>query len=74
MLPKVAETGKIRLLAYLSLFGAWSPCAPAFSCVVGHIRVCSDVFLLFLASPCASFCSLGLSTVVKVRGIIGGGS
>ena len=37
------------------LFGACSS-------VVGHIRAYFDVFLLFLASPCASFRSLDLST------------
>ena len=62
MLPKVARTGKMRLFAELSYFGAWSPCAPACSCVVGHSRACLDVCSLVLASLCASFRSLDLST------------
>ena len=49
----------MRLFA---LFYAWSPCAPACSCVVGHIRAYFDVFSLVLASSSASFCSLYLST------------
>ena len=60
MLPNVARTGKMRLFASLSFFGAWSPCAPACSCVIGHIRACFDVFSLVLASSSASFRSLDL--------------
>ena len=56
---KSRKNASFRLII---LFGAWSPCAPACSCVVGHIRAYFDVFQLFLASPCASFRSLDLST------------
>ena len=44
-------------LAQLSSFGAWSPFG-----VVSHIRACSDVFSLVIASWSASFRSLNLST------------
>ena len=40
-------------LAQLSSFGAWSPLG-----VVCHIRSCSDVFSLVIASSSASFRSL----------------
>ena len=42
------------------MFGAWSPCATACSCVVCYVRVCFHVFLLVLASSSASFRSLDL--------------
>ena len=62
MLPKVARTGKMRLFALLSFFGSWSPCAPAYSCVVRHIHAYFEVFALVLASSSAGLRSLDLST------------
>ena len=44
------------------LFWCLESLRPACSCVVGYIRAYFDVFSLFLASPSASFRSLGLST------------
>ena len=55
MLPQVAETNKMSLVAELSFFsGAWSPCATAFSCVACRIRACFNIISLVLASSSAS--------------------
>ena len=60
MLPYVAETGKMSLFAELFLFGAWSPCAPACSCVVCHIHACFHVFSVILAVFSSASASLDL--------------
>ena len=59
MLPYVAEANKMSLLAQLPHFGAWSPCAPACSCVVCPIRACFHVFSLILAVFTTASASLG---------------
>ena len=61
MLPLVAKNQKRNLFPLRSLFGTWSTCTPACSCVVCHFHACFDVFSLVLTvlfNSRATFCDL----------------